>query len=115
MHRLIMGFPKHMVVDHIDGDGLNNRRSNLRLVTRAQNNRKSNSVLPRHNKSGFRGVCLEKSSKKWCAFIRTADVNRKQTRIGRFKTAEEAARAYDQAAKKFHGEFATLNFPEELL
>jgi len=58
---------------------------------------------------------LEKSSKKWCAFIRTADVNRKQTRIGRFKTAEEAARAYDQAAKKFHGEFATLNFPEELL
>lgn len=105
MHREILGAPDGMSVDHIDGNGLNNTRANLRLATQSQN------LCNRAAKSGYKGVDFQKRNGKWRARIK---LNRKEIHIGEFTDAESAARAYDEAAKKYHGEFAWLNFPEEV-
>jgi hypothetical protein len=109
MHRFIMGlvFGDGILVDHRDGNGLNNVRTNLRLATNtgnARNRRYGRSA------SGYKGAYLVKRRDKrpWTASIR-ADGGRRY--LGYFETAEEAARAYDAAAKELHGEFARLNFP----
>lgn len=105
LHRLIMNQPKVFVVDHINGDKLDNRKSNLRLCTVAENvrNRKMHST----NSCDFKGVrLLPKGKKKYAAKI---CVNYKQLHLGCFSTPEEAARAYNEAAIKYHGEFARLN------
>lgn len=104
MHRLLMNAPDGVEVDHINGNGLDNRRSNLRLATRQQNcvNRP-----PVPNKtSRFKGVSWCRSSKKWVAVIHT---NRKKTTLGYFVDEKEAARAYDKEASIRFGEFAFLN------
>lgn len=103
MHRLIIRAPKGIEVDHVDGDGLNNRRYNLRLATRSQQlmNRRG------WGKSRFKGVCP--SGRKWQAYITKDHVD---YRLGSFDTEEEAALAYDRAALQLHGEYARLNFPE---
>lgn len=88
-------------VDHIDCDGLNNRRENLRLATPEQN--KFNKGKYRRNSSGFKGVSWHKRQKKWTAQIQ---VNKNKIHIGSFDTPEEAHRAYCDAAQKYHGEFA---------
>jgi hypothetical protein len=88
------------VVDHIDGDGLNNRRSNLRYATVAENRR--NSRAAKRNKSGFKGVRASPTGRWWAAI--TWDGKRQH--LGTFDTAEEAAEAYRDAAKRLHGEFA---------
>lgn len=108
LHRLIMNFPKNREIDHINGNGLDNRKSNLRICTRFENgkNRKKSSL----NTSGFYGVHLSKDGKRkkrWTSMIR---VGGKKKYIGRFFTKTEAAIAYDEQAKKYHGAFATLNF-----
>jgi len=107
MHREILKAPKGMVVDHIDGNGLNNRKSNLRLCTASQNarNRRPNRV----SSSKYKGVSLHKRDKKWDVQI---ICNGKRTRIGRFDNEIEAALAYDRKAEELFGEFAYLNFPE---
>lgn len=94
-------------VDHINGDPLDNRRTNLRLASPSENlrNRGKNS----NNKSGFKGVCCFKPTGRWCAKI---EVCGKIHHLGYFTTAEEAALAYDRAARELHGEFARLNFPD---
>jgi hypothetical protein len=110
MHRIILSrklgreLEKGEVVDHIDGDGLNNRRSNLRLATVAQNgqNRRLNS----NNTSGYKGVYWEKKHRRWHVEI---DVNGRTKYIGEFKDLHQAGRAYNEAAKVYHGEFARLN------
>jgi hypothetical protein len=103
MHREILSAFR---VDHADGDGLNNRRLNLRDSDCSQNawNQKKKS----NNTSGFKGVTWDKNREKWITHI---GFHRKMYFLGRFSTAEEAARAYDEAARRLYGEFARLNFP----
>lgn len=101
MHRLLMDAPKGMVVDHINGDPLDNRRSNLRICTQRDNTRNSKGT----------GTSLDKRRGTWRAEI---TVNRKRYYVGTgFKTQEDAMRAYDKAARRHFGEYAKLNFPNE--
>lgn len=90
-------------VDHINYDGLDNRKSNLRLCTLSEN-----SVHRRlkSNPSGFRGVTFYKRDKKWCAQIRFKN---RCVNLGYFRTPQEAAIAYDTAALMLFGEFAVIN------
>lgn len=108
MHRVIMNAPKGVLVDHISGDGLDNRRKNLRLSTTAQN--QYNRGAPRQNTSGFKGVSLHKKSKKYYAQIQ---VDGKLKFLGSFSDPVEAAHTYDKAAKFYFGAFARLNFPAD--
>lgn len=99
-------------VDHINHDKLDNRRENLRLATHQQN--KWNVPKQKHRDgrqptSQYKGVSLYKSNGKWTASIKAGERN---IRLGYFLTEEEAARAYDAAAREHFGEFAYLNFPE---
>lgn len=107
MHRLIMNAPPEKDVDHINGNGLDNRESNLRLCVQSQNG--ANRGLGRNNTSGFKGVSYHQARKYWKAEIK---VNYKPIFLGRFDKAEDAARAYDRAAIEYFGEFAFLNFPQ---
>lgn len=105
LHRLIMNAPDDCEVDHIDGDPLNNRTSNLRLVSRQQNmfnQRKRKGTVSR-----FKGVSWCKRSERWLAQIM---VNKRNKFLGYFSVEEEAAAAYDSAAREFFGEFARPNF-----
>lgn len=104
MHRLLMGHPEDSV-DHRDGNGLNNCRSNLRIGGRSGNARNRK---PGRTKSGYIGVWFEPSTGKWRSEI-TVDYRR--IKGGGYASAEEAARGRDKAAKLYHGEFAVLNFP----
>lgn len=103
MHGLIMPAPDGQFVDHINGNGLDNRRENLRLVTHQQN-----SFNQKHHggSSKFKGVSIDRSSGSWRAYI-TVDGKRKH--LGRHGTELDAAKAYDMAAKEFFGEYAKLN------
>jgi hypothetical protein len=103
MHREIMGASAVDVVDHRNGDKLDNRRSNLRVCTQAENVRNRRRVVAA---SGFKGVYRSTSGKSWEAGIK---VNRKHLHLGTFPTPEEAAGAYDLAALAHFGEFAATN------
>lgn len=103
MHRLLLNFPLGLVVDHINGDGLDNRLLNLRPVTPIQNSYNRRGKL---NGTGFKGVYARKGR-----FI--AQIDSPRTHIGMFDTAEEAARAYDAVALARYGEFAWTNFPQD--
>lgn len=105
MHRDILNTPNELDGDHKDGDKLNNQRYNLRSCTRGQNKRNSDKHLD--SKSPYKGVFWIERLKKWQASI---TVNYKQKYLGVFLNAEDAARAYDAAAKEYHGEFAKTNF-----
>lgn len=105
MHRIILDVKDpRVLVHHIDGNGLNNQKSNLRLCTPSQNCH--NSKLRHDSSTGFKGVCFQKTSKKFISHIK---INHKKIHIGLFNTAIEAARARDLKAKELHGEFARLN------
>ncbi len=106
MHRELMSPPPGMVVDHINGDTLDNRKNNLRVCTPSQN--KTNRICI--GKSGFKGVESRRNGSVWVVRMNRES---KQLYFGRFRSAEEAARAYDEHARKIHGEFARLNFPRE--
>lgn len=108
MHRFLMDAPDSVEVDHENGDKLDNRRSNLRLCTRAQNSH--NTGLTRANTSGFKGVSFCKQTGRWVAQIQAQG---RYIKIGRFDTPNAAACAYDTAARKYQGEFARLNFPRD--
>lgn len=103
--RLILSAPAEFLVDHINGNTLDNRKSNLRLATKRTNaqNMKSN----RGSTSKYKGVCWDKFRNKWRATIK---VDGKQVHLGRFLTEEDAAKMYDKKAKEFFKEFARTNF-----
>lgn len=106
LHRLITGATgRTNEVDHINCVGLDNRKSNLRLCTRVQNSH--NSPVRKDNKLGLKGVYYNTRENKYYAQIKPPEVTR--VFIGSFDTAKDAARAYNDAATKYFGEFARLN------
>lgn len=104
MHREINRTPKGLQTDHKNGEGLDNRRCNLRTATHSQNqqNRKHS-----HGISEFKGVCWHKILGKWNAYIR---IKGKLKHLGFFENERKAATVYDTAARKYFGEFAMTNF-----
>jgi hypothetical protein len=107
MHRVIleqMGYKNFTHSDHQNRNKLDNRRGNLRSATDSQN--QHNQGTRRNNTSGYKGVCWHKRDKKWQARI---CVNGKYIYLGYYDDSKEAALAYNEAALKYHGEFAALN------
>ena len=129
IHRVVMNAPKGLSVDHINGDGLDNRKENLRLCTTSQN--AMNQRLKSHSGTGYKGVYyspIHRSkytskktgittvhesilSKPYMAYIGDPNKKNRHINLGWYATAEEAARARDKKALELHGEFAYLNFP----
>jgi hypothetical protein len=104
MHRLIMSDPQDGEIDHIDGDKLNNQKSNLRIVNRSQNNY---NAKPRKNASSkFKGVVWIKTRSRWQANIQ---IDGRVKYLGMFTDEIEAAKAYNEAAIQHHSEYAKLN------
>jgi hypothetical protein len=110
MHREIMNAPAGTLVDHKNNKGFDNRRANLRLATHAQNMH-NRGKFHLNTTSQFVGVHLDKRAYNWKVQIRHQG---KTIFLGRYDSEIEAARAYDRAARKYHGEFARLNFAETL-
>jgi hypothetical protein len=107
LHRMLLGLVTGdgNLVDHKDGNPLNNRRDNIRVCTRSQNNR--NARKKSRNTSGLKGVTRHRN--KWLAQIYSGS---KHIILGQYSDKIEAAKAYDKAADNYHGEFASLNFDE---
>lgn len=107
MHREILGckIGDGILIDHENGDGLDNRRLNLRVASKMQNHR--NTPKQRGSTSRFKGVSFHRGAQKWRAEIKASA----RIYLGTFAAEEDAARAYDDAARKYFGEFARVNFP----
>jgi hypothetical protein len=108
LHSEIMEPKEGMFVDHKNCNSLDNRRANLRYATRTENNR--NRRKKKNATSRFLGVSIDKKTGRWISAIA---YNKKRMWLGRFDSEVEAAHVYDKAAKKYFGEFARLNFPQE--
>jgi hypothetical protein len=104
MHKLIMACPAGKVVDHINGDKLDNRKTNLRICTLNQNSK--NRVPNRSSRSKYKGVDYDTRTNVWRARIRH---NYKHIFLGYYINEVDAAAAYNTAAKEYHGEYAKLN------
>lgn len=103
LHREIMRAPANMQVDHISGDGLDNRKANLRLATNAQN--ACNQGIRTTNSSGLKGVGWRSDIGKWRACIM---VDGKQISLGCFDTPVQASLAYERASRQYHGDFGRI-------
>ena len=101
LHRYIMNCPEDMVVDHIDGDGTNNKIENLRVVSIFQNN--MNKGTAKNNTSGYKGVCWNKEKQKWQSRIQ---IDKKQLFLGCFDDIQEAVEARKDAEIKYYGEYS---------
>lgn len=104
MHRLILDAPVGIAVDHINRNTLDNRRSNLRLCTMSEN--LANIATSTVNSSGYKGVSWHRATRKWAACLHA---RRKEFYLGEYETPQEAALAYDEAARIHFGEFALTN------
>lgn len=109
MHRILLSPLPGFEVDHVNGNTLDNRRCNLRVCTRSENNR--NVRKPRYRRSSqYKGVHRYRPRERWSVTITSYG---KKIYLGRFDSEVEAAHAYDIAVRKIHGAFARLNFPTE--
>ena len=104
MHRKIMKAAKGLIIDHINRDRLDNRKANLRIATQNQN---ACNKETRPHTSKYRGVSFHKALRKWQVYINHLN---KRIYLGVYADEVEAAKVYDEAAKKYHGEFAMVNF-----
>ncbi len=104
LHHIVMKPPSGMVIDHINGNTLDNRKSNLRICTISQNLR--NKKIGKNNTTGYKGIYWNKKNLKWQTNI---GVNGKSIHIGVYQNKIDAARAYNKASVKYFGEFARLN------
>jgi len=104
MHRVIMNAPDGVAVDHIDGNGLNNQKSNLRFCTNQENLR--NSTKRKGCSSKFKGVSYHKQNDRWRA---TITIDKRQISLGCYGCEIDAALAYNRKAAELFGEFANLN------
>ena len=106
MHRLILGAVAGQVVDHANGNGLDNTRANIRLCTQRDNMCNQRVQTTGRKRSKFKGVSANRRGKPWSAAI---PIDGRKMYLGAFRSEEEAARAYDAAAKELHGAFACTN------
>jgi hypothetical protein len=106
MHQLVIHVPAGMDCDHINHNGLDNRKANLRAATHTQNLWNRRKFKP-YAHSKYKGVDWARHTKRWRGRI---SVNGKRIHLGHFDSEIEAAKAYDEGAKKYFGEFAALNF-----
>lgn len=109
LHRVVLGLGHGdpLCADHVNADGLDNRRSNLRTTTQANNAKNVRKWFQHRTTSRYKGVSYHQQNKNWRAYIRLAG---RQRHLGVFDSEELAARAYDAAADEQHGEFARRNF-----
>lgn len=107
MHRIIMCAKKGQIIDHRDGDGLNNQKYNLRFCTISQNGQNQRISTHPSKLSKYKGVTWHKGGRKWQAAIRGE--NKKNYYLGSYANEDDAARAYDEKAKELFGEFARIN------
>lgn len=105
LHTFIMNTPDGYEIDHRNLDKLDNRKENLRICTNKQNARNK---FQKNNKTGYKGVSISTWNKS-NPYRVTINLNKKQIQVGYFKTAIEAAKAYNEVVKKYHGEFAYIN------
>ena len=105
LHRILLGCAKGECIDHIDGNGLNNQRDNLRACSRSEN--QCNQIKNKNTSSIYKGVSWNRNKQRWECYI---NKNHKRVHIGKFKSEIEAAIKWDEQAKILHGEFARLNF-----
>jgi len=105
LHRFILNCPEGLEVDHIDGNTLNNCRDNLRICTQMENSRNRKKSI-KSKSSKYKGVYFHKVTNKYLASIK---FNKVSKHLGLYKNQEDAAEAYNKAAKIYHGEFAKLN------
>ena len=110
LHTLIMNTPKGMVVDHINGNPLDNRKCNLRICTNAENSR--NNTLWKTSSIGLKGVQSAKANGSAKSYRARIKYNYEEIQLGTFITKEEAGIAYDKKALELFGEFASLNYPD---
>lgn len=105
LHRLITNCPKDKDIDHINGNGLDNRKCNLRICTHSENHQNRNKISTKST-SKYKGVYWYKSTSKWRALIQ---INGKQKSLGYFEREIEAAKAYNFAALRYFKDYARIN------
>lgn len=110
MHNVVMNFISNKSdIDHINGDGLMNTKDNLRIISRSENVRLG--VKSKNKTTKFKGVSFEKNKNKFSAYVR---INYKKTRLGQYKTAEEATKVYNEESRRLFGELAYQNKIEQI-
>ena len=106
MHKIVINAPDECEVDHINHNSLDNRKTNLRIASHKQNLR---NMSAKTNKFGYKGIHKNNTGHKFSADIW---VNYRKIHLGSYETPREAAEVYDDAARKYFGSFAALNFPK---